>query len=58
MQGSHLLANALVTVGVGLAMCRMGLRERRLRARRSRGRCASCGRILGMQRRCPHCTGK
>ncbi|HEX3268198.1 MAG TPA: hypothetical protein VHQ98_09480 [Gaiellaceae bacterium] len=52
---SHLLVNALVTIGVGLVMCRMGLRERRLRARRNRGRCASCGRELGTRRRCPRC---
>jgi hypothetical protein len=56
VHGSSLLANAVVTVGVGLLMCRMGLRERRLLLRRSRGRCASCQRILGTQRRCPHCA--
>jgi hypothetical protein len=49
------LTSALVTIGVGLVMCRMGFRERRLQARSSRGRCASCGRNLGTRRRCPRC---
>jgi hypothetical protein len=51
-----MLMNGLVTLGAGLVICRMGLRERRLRARRNRGRCASCGRELGTRRRCHHCT--
>jgi hypothetical protein len=49
------LATLLVTVGIGLVMCRMGFRERRLLARRDRGRCASCRRRLGTRRRCSHC---
>ena len=48
-------ATLLVTIGVGLAMCRMGFRERQLLARRSRGKCASCGRELGTRRRCERC---
>lgn len=52
--GAHLMT-ALVTIGVGLVMCRMGFRERRLQARSSLGRCASCGRDLGSRRRCPRC---
>jgi hypothetical protein len=52
--GPHLMT-ALVTIGVGLVMCRMGFRERRLQARSSRGRCVSCGRDLGTRRRCPRC---
>lgn len=50
----HLVA-LLVTLGVGLAMCRLGLGERRLVARRQRGRCASCGRHLGVRRKCARC---
>jgi len=50
------LATLLVTIGVGLAMCRLGFRERRLLARRSRGKCASCGRELGTRRKCEHCA--
>jgi hypothetical protein len=49
------LATLLVTIGVGLVMCRMGFRERRLLSRRTRGKCASCGRQLGARRRCPYC---
>ena len=50
------LATLLLTIGVGLVMCRMGFRERRLLPRRSRGKCASCGRQLGAHRRCPSCS--
>ena len=32
------LVTLLVTIGVGLVMCRMGFRERRLLARRDRGK--------------------
>ena len=49
------LATLLLTIGVGLVMCRMGFRERRLLPRRNRGKCASCGRQLGTSRRCPSC---
>jgi hypothetical protein len=49
----HLVA-LLVTLGVGLVMCRMGLGERRLVARRQRGRCALCGRHL-VRRKCARC---
>ena len=49
------LVTLLVTLGVGIVMCRMGLRERRLLARRDRGRCASCRRELDARRRCGHC---
>jgi hypothetical protein len=49
------LVSLLVTLGVGLVMCRMGLRERRLLPRKSRGKCASCGRHLGTRRKCEHC---
>ncbi|HSS80537.1 MAG TPA: hypothetical protein VLK24_04995 [Gaiellaceae bacterium] len=50
------LATLLVTIGVGLVMCLLGFRERRLLARRSRGKCASCGRELGTRRRCERCA--
>jgi hypothetical protein len=49
------LVSLLLTLGVGLVMCRMGLRERRLLPRKSRGKCASCGRHLGTRRKCEHC---
>jgi len=49
------LVTLLVTLGAGLVMCRMALRERRLLPRRERGRCASCGRHLGVRRRCGRC---
>jgi hypothetical protein len=49
------LSVLLVTIGVGLVMCRMGFRERRLLPRRSRSKCASCGRQLGPTRRCESC---
>jgi hypothetical protein len=49
------LVTLLVTLGAGLVMCRMGFRERRLLARRDRGRCASCRRHLDGRRRCSRC---
>lgn len=49
------LVTLLVTIGVGLVMCRLGFRERQLLSRRSRGKCASCGRELGTRRRCERC---
>jgi hypothetical protein len=49
------LVTLLVTLGAGLVMCRMALRERRLLPRRARGRCASCGRHLGARRQCGRC---
>jgi hypothetical protein len=50
------LVTLLVTIGVGLVMIRMGFRERQLLARRSRGKCASCGRELGTRRKCERCA--
>jgi len=49
------LVTLLVTIGVGLVMIRMGFRERQLLTRRSRGKCASCGRELGTRRKCERC---
>lgn len=49
------LVSLLLTLGVGLVMCRMGFRERRLLPRKSRGKCASCGRHLGPRRTCGRC---
>jgi predicted amidophosphoribosyltransferase len=49
------LVTLLVTLGAGLVMCRMGFRERRLLARRERGRCASCRRQLDTRGRCSRC---
>jgi hypothetical protein len=49
------LTTLLLTIGVGLVMCRMGFRERRLLSRRGRGKCASCGRGLDARRKCERC---
>jgi hypothetical protein len=49
------LTSMLVTIGVGLLMCRMGLKEGRLRARKRPGPCVSCGRDLRTRRSCPCC---
>ena len=51
----HPLLDAAVTVAVGLAMLRLGIRWNALRVRSTDGRCASCGRRLEAPY-CPHCT--
>jgi hypothetical protein len=46
---------AFVTTGVGMAMCRLGIKHGMLESRRERRRCASCGDVL-QSRVCRKCT--
>ena len=52
---AHLLLSSALTIAVGLAMLRMGLRRNLLAVRSTSRHCASCRRRIETPY-CPHCT--
>ena len=54
---SHVALLCAVTMGVGVAMSRLGLRTGMLKLRRPERRCPACGRLTE-KRACRRCSGR